>query len=382
MRFWITLGFVLVVLCLCLRSCSSKLLGGGSGAVPAALKPAALVTPPARSMAASAVPSQTVETDSLEDRFPKQDKFSESESNSPETVSKVYRFRYRAAPLPADLTFNQSGASVIVDNLTNSCLVVGRQSTVDNLFTFLASIDVPLGSCAVKSWAVYVDKSVTHGFDLVAAISAVSGAAAGNSLHVGDGSLTLNLGAGDVAAALSAICDDSTVEVVQRPHVQLYQGVTATIESIEEVPVPSTTVSQGIAQTSVTYRKVGLQLAVVPSFFADNRLRLGVTQSNGLLGHSVQISGNEVPIIDSQSVSSTVELAVGQTVILGGVSTFRQKKVKGLLSSSVETSSGTLYVILSTYYDAPRAIPVPVGTLTLDDLGGPGVLPPRGWGDK
>ncbi len=382
MRFYFTLFLVLVVLFFTLRSCSSKLMGGAGSPAPAALVHAAPSPSPqvAPSLISTAIASEVVKTSSLAERLPASDR--ESVDSAPESISDVYRFKFRSVPAVADLTLNQSGVAVMVDALTNSCMIVGKPDPVHQLHAFLASIDVPLGSCAVRSWAVFVDKSVTHGFDLVAAISAVSGAAATSSLHAGDGALTLNLNVGDVAAALTAICDDSTVEVVQRPNVQLYQGVTSTIESIEEVPVPSTVVSQGIAQTSISYRKVGLQLSVIPTFFADSRLRLAVTQSNGLLGHSVQISGNEVPIIDSQSVSSTVELAIGQTVILGGVSTFRQKKVKGLLSSSVETSTGTLYVILTTYYDVPRAIPVGLPTsLTTSDLLS-GVLPDRGWQDE
>jgi hypothetical protein len=299
-------------------------------------------------------------------------------------ASRTYAFKFREPPAQNELvSMNSAGVSVLIDSVTRSALCVGTVEGVDIAMRHLAAIDQAPGSCSVRTWAVYVDRSQVKGWDLVAAInSLLSGGAA--SLVVGSGGLVLDADVGKISAALEIVCDGSVVEVIHRPHVQLQHAAVAKIESLQEVPVPSTTVSQGISQTSITYRKVGLQLDVTPYFYAGNRVRLAVVQTNGLIGQNVKIDGNDIPIIQSQTVSTSCELAVGQTVILGGVSTLRQKSVRGFLRNKTEVSEGALYVILSTYYDAPKAVKVGAAALAdppaLDDVP---LLPPmddpRGW---
>ncbi|MEO5713926.1 MAG: hypothetical protein ABIT37_10610 [Luteolibacter sp.] len=293
---------------------------------------------------------------------------------SEEVFSRVYKFRFREPPAVGDLPIAGSlGCSVSVDPVSGSVLIAGKLTGVDAVFRYLEAIDVSPGSCSVQSWAVYVDKSAQKGFDLVAALGDVLNTR--DVLTVGTGGLTLDASGDAVAVALNAICDGTVVEVVQRPHVQLRHGVLSTVESIQEIPVPNTAVSQGIAQTSVEYRKVGLQLGVTPYFLANDRLKLSITQTNGLLGRNVRIGENDVPIIESQTVTSAVEMSVGQTVVLGGVSTLRKRTVRGLLRTTDEVTEGSLYVIVSTSFDAPKAIPVS-GVLAPLSSQAPPLVPP------
>jgi hypothetical protein len=93
------------------------------------------------------------------------------------------------------------------------------------------------------------------------------------------------------------------------------------------------------------------------------------------VGRSVVVDGEDVPVFQTQKVSSQVELAVGQSLVLGGVRSTRTKRVKGLLSSRDEVETGTLYVCLATYEDAPRARAVEPDWVP----DSPGVLPPVEW---
>lgn len=296
----------------------------------------------------------------------------------------VVRFKHREPPADTLGISTATKCILTIDNVSRSIAIVGPIDGVDICKRYLESIDQPAGSCAVKAWAVYIDKSAQSGFDLVAAIGAASGSV--STAVLGNGGLTLDLSADKLALALSVIADGSVVEVMQRPHVQLFQGVSSKIESIEEVPIPSTSVSQGISQTSIQYRKVGLQLDVTPFFLGSDRLRLAINQTNGLVGQIVKIAGNEIPIIQSQSVSTSVELSVGQTVILGGVTTYRNRIARGLLRNTKEVSEGSLYVVISTYYDVPKAVPVSAAPLPADlrdsrDWIDSQLLPSKGWQD-
>lgn len=304
-----------------------------------------------------------------------------------------YRFLHRETPGPdflADLA--KFGVQAIADKATGQIAIRGKASDVDLVVRYLQGVDSAAGTCAVQSWAVFVDRSAQKGFDLVAAVSAVAGAVP-DSATIGGGSITLNLTPGDVAAALSVIADGSAVEVVQRPYVRLTQGITAKIESTEEVPIPTATLSNGISQSSVTYRKVGLQLEVTPTFLDSDAVRLAVSQSNGIVGDSVDIGGSDVPVIQSQTVQTTAEMKIGQTIVLGGVATQRKRTVRGILRNTTETTDGALYVILSTYRDtaagpapapdlaAPVAAQVPLASPMESpaDWVDSQLLPSKGW---
>ncbi len=305
----------------------------------------------------------------------------------------TYRFKYRNPPLETELgSFSQLGVQIYIDRSTRSVFLRGSKVDVESIRDFFSCLDTVQGSCSVRTWAVFVDDSMATGWDLTAAISAVTNPK--SSLTVGDGKAILDIGVGDLAAALDVMCDSGGVRVLQRPHISLLDGVEATIESTREIPIPSVTLSNGFSQSSVSYRKVGLQLHVTPVFLSSDRLRLSVRQENGLVGADVEVSGVKVPTIDTQTVQTSVELTVGQAVVLGGVATDRIEIQKGLLKDTEVRRRGALYIVLGTYTEVPRAYPVTEDLLpgypsvsipfsqpsvqSFDFLGS-GVLPSKSW---
>ncbi|MEO5917012.1 MAG: hypothetical protein ABIS50_22475 [Luteolibacter sp.] len=365
MRLFLTLLVILGLLAFFARSCSDRLTGGPSIRKSETVKPqAGPSSPVAVSNGVVAVPG-AVPPPAVVPGFPPVEAAPAVPLVPVPPVipplvviaSGIYEFKHREPPEFSSMPALQSlGAQVISDKATRCVFVRAPQDALGMILSFLESIDLVGGSCAVQTWAVYVDRSATKGFDLVAALNAVVPSVAGVSL--GNGAFTMNATSGDIAAALNVIADGSSVEVLQRPHVRLAHGVISRIESTQEVPIPQTTLSNGIAQTSIEYRKVGLQLQVTPYFMSNNQVRLEVQQTNGLIGNTVEIEGNQIPVIQSQSVQTTAEMTVGQTIVLGGVSTQRSKVVRGLLRHVTEITEGALYVILSTYEDIPKAVPV------------------------
>jgi hypothetical protein len=271
--------------------------------------------------------------------------------------SVTVRLRNRELPDQQWLTsWATMGVTLVPDPVARAVTVAGPLDRVEMVSKALRDLDDVQGSCALQAWCVYVDSSIEKGWDLVAAIGAVTGG--GFRAVVSPGSVTLDLGNDSIAAALAMIADGVSVEVVQNPYVRLTHLKPAIIEAISEFPVPQTTVSNGLAQTSIEFRKVGLQFSVSPRFLGGNRVALDVTQKNGVVGNPVEIGGNEIPVVDTQTVSSTVELDIGQGIVLGGVKTSRLRHSKGLLRDKVEASNGVFYVVLSTTSEIPKARPV------------------------
>lgn len=301
-----------------------------------------------------------------------------------------YAMKFRAAPSAEYFTqWSALGVEVVLEPVSRLISFRGPAGSVAAFQTALESIDTVPGSCCVQAWSVFVDKSAEKGFDLVAALGAVTGGE--TVVGLGPSGLTLNVSVDRVSAALDVIANGSTVEVLQAPYVRLLDGQPAKVESIEEIPTPETVVANGVAQTTVRFRKVGLVLDVTPAFFSSERLRLTVLQSNGVVGAPVRIGGNEVPTVQTQSVTASAEMTVGQTLVLGGVRTVRNITSKGLFRDVEQTSEGTLYVILSTYNDEPRAVSLePAALVFPESLGdlpplteseSDGVLPSKPWED-
>jgi len=268
-------------------------------------------------------------------------------------VVKVYRFTDRAVPDLQSLA--GLGVAVMSDPSTRTVTVKGKQADVDAAYSALTALDLSSNSANVRTWAVYVDRSQSRGWDLTAAIQAIASADVG--FEIGAGRASLNLNGDEISAALDVIADGSAVDVIQRPHLTLLDGQVAEVETTSEVPLPTISVSgNGVSQSGITFRKVGLRLTVRPQFLGRGRVRLVVEQENGLIGATVDLGqGLRAPVIETQRVASSVEIAIGQAVVLGGVSSDRLTARKGFLRDTTERQSGFLYVILSTSEDAPRA---------------------------
>lgn len=300
-------------------------------------------------------------------------------------IVRTYRFETRVLPnLDSISTQLNKDCRILADPITQCIAVSGPMEAVTDTIQYFRQIDQPTASCAISCWVVFVDRRASKGFDFTLALADVLKASFPSNLSatLGAGALSFTARSSDIEAALGIIADGSTVEVIQRPQVVLVNGVKATIESLSEVPLPNSVLSNGYAQSSVTYRKVGLSLSVVPVFIGESRLRLAVNQTNGLIGSTVEISGSQVPVIETQSVDSSVQIDLGESILLGGVTTSRKRTTSGILHSKVETVSGVLYVIISTHPNYPKAhivnesllISEPVPLVTPPDTGNDWIL--------
>jgi general secretion pathway protein D len=142
---------------------------------------------------------------------------------------------------------------------------------------------------------------------------------------------------GKIGDALSvfirALDTRSHFTILARPAVYTANNKRAVIASGQQVPIPGTTLSNvgtsstGVVSTNnvasvestIQYEDVELRLEVIPLINSNNEVTLKIAQINDSLGSNVNISGNEVPIIDSQRLTTTVTIPNGATVVLGGL---------------------------------------------------------------
>jgi type II secretory pathway component GspD/PulD (secretin) len=123
-------------------------------------------------------------------------------------------------------------------------------------------------------------------------------------------------------------------KILGRPAIYTANNKRAVIASGQRVPVPGETLSNlttgttgGIINNSsstavaatVNYEDVELRLEVIPLINSNNEVTLKVAQIDDTLGNNVNISGNQVPTVNSQRLTTTVTVPSGATVVLGGL---------------------------------------------------------------
>jgi len=127
-------------------------------------------------------------------------------------------------------------------------------------------------------------------------------------------------------AYLSALESTDRFKIISTPSVYTSNNKLAIIATGEQVPVPSS-ITSGFAGTSnnltttasVAYENVLLQLDIIPLINADKEVTLQIRQTNNSLGANVDISGNEVPNIDTQEINTEVTVRNNSTVVIGGL---------------------------------------------------------------
>jgi type II secretion system protein D len=137
-----------------------------------------------------------------------------------------------------------------------------------------------------------------------------------------------------VSYFIRAIDQRSNFKILARPAVYTANNKRAVISSGQRVPVPQSTLSNlttgttgGVINNSsstavaatVGYEDVELRLEVIPLINSNNEVTLKVAQINDTLGANVNISGNQVPIVNSQRLTTTVTVPSGATIVLGGL---------------------------------------------------------------
>lgn len=125
---------------------------------------------------------------------------------------------------------------------------------------------------------------------------------------------------------------------LSRPVIYTTNNRKATILSGQKVPVPTSTLTtatggginnNGSAVTSnIQYQDVVLKLEVIPLINSDREVNLVIAQTNDSIVGTDEISGNQVPRIATQEITTSVRVPNGSTIVLGGLITEDKDRTK------------------------------------------------------
>ena len=132
-----------------------------------------------------------------------------------------------------------------------------------------------------------------------------------------------------LSAIVKALETTGRFRTISRPMVYTSNNKKAIIASGTEIPVPVNTISSstgggiintGLAQQSnIQYKKIALQLEVVPLINSDKEVSLDILQKVDSQAGTTTVDNNEIPNIATRYIRTTVAAPNGATIVLGGL---------------------------------------------------------------
>jgi len=176
--------------------------------------------------------------------------------------------------------------------------------------------------------------------------------------------------AGAVRAVLNALAEDSRLNVISSPSLMVLNNQTANIDVGDEVPVvtqqqQSTVGTSAPIVNNIEYRNTGVLLAVTPRVNSGGMVVMDVEQEVSQVVEESTDTTTLTPTISKRSITTSVAVQSGQTVVLGGL--IREQKIQSrsgvpglynlpiigpLFGTTVDDQLRTELVVLIT----PRAV--------------------------
>lgn len=184
---------------------------------------------------------------------------------------------------------------------------------------------------ASASASVSTLPNVTSPAGLVNFGQALQQVAAGTNIYVAAGNY--------LSSIVHLLEQTGKFKVISRPMVFTSNNKKAIIASGQEVPIPVNSLTnvvntgvtnsgQAAVASNIEYKKVALQLEVVPLINSEREVSLDILQKIDSLvaGGNVNIGGNTVPTIATRYIRTNVSAANGSTIVLGGLIQDNQQK--------------------------------------------------------
>ena len=218
---------------------------------------------------------------------------------------------------------------IVADEATNSLLIRGTARDYRQLLTTINLLDaVPLQVVVNAVIAqISLDDDTRFGVDWrrVADNATVDDISTTTETNFTNG-ITESLlftksfvdGSARVDATLNAIAVNNEVSLLARPSITVTNNQEGQIQIGDDVPVQGgSTIGLGGQETfNIQYRETGIVLTITPQINADGVINLTIEQElSSLAGEGF----NSNPIFRSQTISTSVVVRDGESVVLGGL---------------------------------------------------------------
>jgi type II secretion system protein D len=260
-------------------------------------------------------------------------------------------------------------AKIIADQRSNSIIVLGNREVVVKVAKILDEMDVKAPQVALSTviGELTLNKNEEFGVDYfqrykhtngtreqtggaaalqnigggpidvprltnLTNLAAAAGTAAGTSIFLSSGF--------GLSAIVRALDETGKFKVISRPMVFTSNNKKAIIASGQEIPVPVSSLSSFVpvtnpgdtpvqnfgTQSSIQYKKVALQLEVVPLINSEKEVTLDILQKLDNIQGTTRIDQNDIPNVATRYIKTTVSAPNGSTIVLGGLITDNNRR--------------------------------------------------------
>lgn len=170
---------------------------------------------------------------------------------------------------------------------------------------------------ALKTLGINFDATFKELGNFTAGAATLGGPASSGSFLSGD--LGFSSNSLDLSSTIDALERDGLIRLLAEPNLVAVSGEEASFLAGGEIPVP--TEGGDDDEVSIEFKEYGVNLKFTPYVLAANRIRLIVAPEVSEVDYSVTVStgGVEVPGLRTRKVSTTVELAPGESFMIAGL---------------------------------------------------------------
>ncbi|WP_305460605.1 type II and III secretion system protein family protein [Photobacterium leiognathi] len=119
----------------------------------------------------------------------------------------------------------------------------------------------------------------------------------------------------DLSSVITAIANDSIAEVLAEPNLTVLSGESAKFIVGGEIPM----VTHDNSQTSISFKQYGISLNLSAKVLDDHKIKLKLAPEVSAVDKMVKSAGIEIPQMITRKAETTVQLADGQSFMLGGL---------------------------------------------------------------
>ncbi len=242
-------------------------------------------------------------------------------------------------------------ARIVPDERSNTLLIFANKRDMVMITNIVSKVDVLLAQVLIEAiiLEVKLGESQNVGVSMVqnpkkfgGSVTGAGGVNNGQSFLNGITNLSSGLPSGfsyfgkindDLDVAISAIAQNSSVNVMSRPRIQTSHAIPGGFSVQEEVPYSSGTVNNfyggvGSNNSIVQYLQIGVDLYVTPFITPEGLVVMEIEQEFSTRGADVIIDNNPIPVLNSRVASATLTMQDGDTIMMGGFITENKTKSK------------------------------------------------------
>ncbi len=232
--------------------------------------------------------------------------------------------------------------SIVSETNSNSLLISASPRYFEEVRQLVEELDLPQPQVLIQVLLAEVTLDDTTELGVEFNYLSETDPAVGAGTDFGQQELLKNFGGswtsvtgGNYNFLVRALQNEGRLQVLSRPQILTADNQEATINIGQSVPIVqgSQVTPQGGSSTVIEYRDVGVILTVTPRISPDGYVRMDVAPSiSDLSSSTVTIAkGEDFPIINQRTATTTVTVKSGQSVLIGGligtIDDVRTKKV-------------------------------------------------------